>query len=105
MDNKTIAMELSPGIEKRVAASHGWCTITSLSGELEEGLFMATFADDSRIVFEEINNGHLHLLLTEKQAFIWDNDLTKEERTETLEEIAVFYDRYRHETVREGGKQ
>lgn len=94
MDNKTI-VGLSPGIEKRVSVSHGWCSITPLSGELEEGLFMATFADDSRIVFEEIYNGHLHLLLTDKQAFIWDNDLTKEEQTKTLEEIAVFYDRFR----------
>ena len=97
MDNKTIAMELSPGIHKRVSERHGWCSITPLSGEMDEGLFMATFADDSRIVFEETHNGFLHLLLTEGQAFIWDNDLTKEEQIGDLEEIAVFYDWHRKE--------
>lgn len=97
MDNKTIAIKLSPGIEKRVSACHGWCHITPLSGELEEGLFMATFADDSRIVFEETYNGYLHLLLTEGQSFIWDIELTKEEQIATLEEIAVFFDWYQKE--------
>lgn len=101
MDNKTIAMELSPGIEKRVSEHRGWCRITPLSGELEEGLFMATFADDTRTVFEETYEKNIHLLLTEGQTFVWDKELTREEQVETLEEIAVFFDWYNKERRKE----
>lgn len=93
MDNKTIATKLTEGIEKRVSECHGWCDIKKLSGELHEGLFMATFADDSRIVFEDDQNGFLHVLLTKYQTEGW-GELHDEERIQTLEEILVFYHRH-----------
>lgn len=92
MDNKTIATKLPEGIDQRVSECHGWCEITPLSGELEEGLFLATFADDSRIVFEDDQQGFLHVLLTKEQTENWDA-CTIEEQIDMLEEILLFYRR------------
>lgn len=100
MDNKTISVSITSGIEKRVSECHGWCEIKDLSGDMEEGLFLATFADDSRIVFEDDQDGFLHLHLTKDQEQRW-NELYEEERIETLEEILLFYHRYMKE---KGGK-
>jgi hypothetical protein len=100
MDNKTISVSITSGIEKRVSECHGWCEIKDLSGDMEEGLFLATFADDSRIVFEDDQDGFLHLHLTRDQEQAWNN-LYEEERIETLEEILLFYHRYMKE---KGGK-
>lgn len=93
MDNKTIATRMVGGIEQRVNECHGWCEITPLSGELHEEIFMATFADDSRIVFEDDQNGFLHVLLTKEQTENWDGCYV-EEQINMLEEILLFYRRY-----------
>ena len=100
MDNKTIATKMTRGIDERVSACHGWCQITDLNGEMDEGLFLATFADDSRIVFEDDQHGFLHVLLTKDQDDRW-NELYEEERIDMLEEILLFYHRFMADAGRE----
>jgi len=75
---------------KRVSEYRGWCQIITLSGELEEGIYMAVFTDDSRTLFE-VNEGLLSLLLTADQVNEWENQLTEEERIQILEEILLYY--------------
>lgn len=93
MDNKTIATKLTGGIDQRVSACHGWCEITDLNGDFGEGLYLATFADDSRIVFEDDQQGFLHVLLTKEQTQNWD-ECSTEDQIEMLEEILLFYRRH-----------
>lgn len=93
MDNKTIATKMKEGIDQRVNECHGWCEITDLNGDFGEGLYLATFADDSRIVFEDDQQGFLHVMLTKDQTQCWDA-LYEEERIQTLEEILLFYRRF-----------
>lgn len=77
-------------LANRVSEHHGWCDIQELSGELEEGIFLATFADDFKQIFE-YDGTYLRMMFTEDQEKIWDEELTDEERTSTLEEIAYFF--------------
>lgn len=77
-------------LANRVALTHGWCEIQSLSGELEEGIYLATFADDFKQVFES-DGKTLTLMFTKDQSNIWEKDLDDEERNNTLEEIAYFF--------------
>ena len=74
---------------KRNSERHGWCDITPLSGDMEENIFMATFADDYRVLFEA-NDGEIRLLLTKDQEFNW-SQCTEEENQWTMEEILLFY--------------
>jgi hypothetical protein len=54
-----------------VKECHGWCDIVDLSGECELGIYMATFADDYRIIFEfDSLAGEFELMLTKDQAEI-----------------------------------
>ena len=76
-------------LRERVNKNLGYCKLTNLSGEYEEGLFLVTFNDDGRYIIED-NDGKISLLLTSDQREVWDT-LTDEERIEILEEILVFY--------------
>jgi len=80
---------------KKVSEHHGWCEITPLSGELEEGIFMATFADDSRLLFED-NDGLITMLLTKEQSEGWQ-ELNYGEDIQILEEILLYYMRWKEE--------
>lgn len=82
---------------KYVSERHGWCDITPLSGDYEEGIYMATFADDSRILFEA-NDGVIKLLLTKEQQSDWEG-LAEEEQVSTLKEILLYFTRYTIETL------
>jgi len=86
-------------VRKRVFACYGYCSITELSGELKEGIYMATFSDDYRILFED-NDGQLNLLLTKTQAYEWDEELRDDSRQQILEEILTFYHKYKAERRR-----
>ena len=94
---KEISLKVSSmdELSDRVSLRHGWCEITPLSGELEEGIFIATFADDSRILFEQTET-HLKLLLHSEMANWWDDPLDglDEYRVYILEEILLYYLRY-----------
>ncbi len=56
----------------------GWCKITPLSGDYEEGIFMATFTDDSRLIFEA-NDNEIRLMLTKDQQFTFLENSFQEE--------------------------
>jgi len=77
------------GLAQRVNSRHGWCHIENLSGDMEEGIYMATFADDFKNVFE-CDSKTLTLMFTKNQEENW-NDLTEEDCEAILEEIAYFY--------------
>jgi hypothetical protein len=53
---------------------------------------MATFGEDSRILFEA-NDGEIHLLLTDNQETDWFFS-NEEDNRGTLEEILLFYLQY-----------
>jgi hypothetical protein len=84
------------GLAKRVSLCHGWCEITPLGGEMEEGIFMATFADDARTLFE-VNDDKLSVLLTQYQGEVWETQLDQEEQVAVLEEILEFYLRWKED--------
>lgn len=98
MGLRAINLDDSPRKElsERVNSRYGWCEITPLSGDQEEGIYMATFADDSRILFE-VNDGLLRLMLTKDQEFGWKENLTSEEWIATLEEILLFFLRWKED--------
>ena len=76
-------------MKQRVSSKHGWCKVFDLSGAFEENIFMAVFADDSRILFE-IYSGLLTLLPTSELSHYWF-DAPEDEKESLLEEILVFY--------------
>jgi hypothetical protein len=75
---------------KRVSNHHGWCKIENLSGDYEEGIFMATFADDFKQVFE-YDGTNLRFMFTKDQEHIWYKELSTEEQIAILEEVAYFF--------------
>lgn len=81
---------------------HGWCRITDLSGEMELGIYMATFADDYRIIFEFDNfTGEFELMPTERQTE--DFAINGEDVLySTICEIMVFFYRFMEEQAIKG---
>ena len=87
--NRMITKAEAIALGKQVNKRHGYCKLTDLSGEFEEGLFLVTFNDDCRYIIED-NDGKISLLLTSDQKEVW-MEFSDEERKEALEEILVFY--------------
>jgi len=87
--NRMITKEEFDILRKKVSSKYGYCKLTDLSGEFEEGIFLVTFADDCRYLIDD-NDGKISLLLTSDQREVWEG-MTDEERTDMLEEILVFY--------------
>jgi len=86
-------------IQKRVSECHGWCEITDLGGDHELGIYMATFADDYRIIFEwnELDNDiRLMLTLDQEVTFL---ECTNEENDNTMYEIMVFFNIFLENTA------
>jgi len=87
-----------PGWERmvdHVYNCHGWCRIEDLSGDCELGIYMASFNDDYRIIFE-YNDGDLELMLTKDQIKTFE-EAGKDALFSTTCEIMVFFNRYLEE--------
>lgn len=69
-----------------------WCTITPLFNDVPQNIYMATFEDDYRIIFE-VNEEEtmLHLMLTIEQEHVWNDDLTGEEKLQNILSILYYW--------------
>lgn len=85
-------------LRKESEGLHWWCIITPLSGELEEGIYMATFADDSRILFEVPEYEEvLRILPTTCLREWWNDNESPEDEENLLKEILYGFLRYKEE--------
>ena len=74
-------------LNKSVEDRHDWCRIEDIGGDYELGIYLATFTDDYRFVFEA-NEDRIRLMLTEEQMGLATN---KEEIQQTLETILRYF--------------
>lgn len=97
---RRVSMDLdTSGINKAKKLLEGiydtWCEITSLEGEHQEGIFMATNTDDSRLLYEA-NKDRLILLLTEDQKKTY-SDLEQVDLNRDMAIIAINHDKWLRE--------
>ena len=75
---------------KAVGLKVMWCTITPLFKDVPQDIYMATFEDDYRIIFEtDEEQTLLHLMLTNEQEHVWNDDLTGEEKLQNI--LSILY--------------
>ena len=80
-------------LRKEVESRRGWCSIECHSGELDLGIFIATFEDDYKFVFEvDEPPTRIRLMLTCDQIDrIQVGDSYPEEMQQTLNTILRYY--------------
>lgn len=93
-----ITPELLEKAKESTSSGHGWCEITPLGGDFQDNIFMATFTDDYRFIFE-VDNEEIVVMQTRDQEER-TNELTIEENESTIYEIMVFFCRWREENAK-----
>lgn len=86
-------------LHEEVQSRQDWCEIEYIGGELDLGIFIATFADDYRFVFEVDDPAtRIRLMLTcdqidniKSEAFCKVDNTAFEEMQQTLNTILRYY--------------